>query len=158
MHLLEEDCILHEPGPFSDVMDVGDSCVARSRATRSLDPPAWWKRCFCWASRYSCSARKPIGLTRAPMGYSRTLPADGGTVSPPPLLSAKPLDRFSIRKLQLIAPGLNFPNILQDFMSLMTSQIGSKVKLWLSALADFAGAMPKWNKSMERHGPCLGYF
>ena len=68
MRLLEEDCILHEPGSCSDVMDVGDSCVARSRATRSLDPPAWWKRCFCWASRYSCSARKPIGLTRAPMG------------------------------------------------------------------------------------------
>ena len=84
MHLLEEDCILHEPGPFSDVMDVGDSCVARSRATRSLDPPAWWKRCFCWASRYSCSARKPIGLTRAPMGYSRPYPPMGGPFRPPP--------------------------------------------------------------------------
>ena len=93
--------------------------------------------------------QKAYRFNPRPDGVFPTLPADGGTVSPPPppLLSATPLDRFSIRKLHLIAPGLNFPNILQDFMSLMTSQIGSKVKLWLSVLADFAGAMPKWNKS-----------
>ena len=59
-----------------------------------------------------------IKLTRATMGYSRTLSVDGrgGGVSPPPLLAVKPLDELSIQKRYLIAPGLNFPNMLQNFI------------------------------------------
>ena len=60
------------------------------------------------ASRYDTPIT-PTSVTRALMGYSRTLPADGGVSDP--LLSAKLLDRFSIRKRHLIASGLNFPNM-----------------------------------------------
>ena len=54
-----------------------------------------------------------------------------------PLLSAKLLDRFSIRKRNLIAPGLNFPNMLQNFIrtSLTTSQVRSRVLLLRALLS-----------------------
>ena len=58
---------------------------------------------------------------------------------PPPLLSAKLLGRFSIRKRHLIAPGLNFPNMLQILYvaSLMTVTGRAKGKIldFLSLLA-----------------------
>ena len=75
-------------------------------------------------------------LNPCPDGVSRTLPADGGGgVSP--LLSAKLLDQFSIRKRYLIAPSLNFPNMLQKFICEVNDDVTGRVKgiFFLSLLA-----------------------
>ena len=53
-----------------------------------------------------------------PNGIFRTLPSDregGGESVPTLMLSAKLLDRFSIRDRNLVAKGLNLPSILQHF-------------------------------------------
>ena len=90
-----------------------------------------------------------------------------GTVSlsPPPssLLSAKLLDGFSIRRRYLIAPGLNFPNMLQNFIraSLMTSQVGSKVRFLTIYHCWLRRAKQPYQveiKPIERHTSCLLYF
>ena len=66
-------------------------------------------------------------LTRAPMGYSLTLPADsGGGASP--LLSTKLLGRLSIRKRYLISPGLKFLNMLQHFICDDNDDVTGRVK------------------------------
>ena len=69
-------------------------------------------------------------LTGAPMGYSRTMPANGGggAFRTPALLSAKLLGRFSFRKRHLIAPGLNFPNMLQNFICDVNDDVTGRVK------------------------------
>ena len=57
-----------------------------------------------------------IKLTRAPMGYFRTLPADGGDISPPPhLLSAKLLGRLPIRKKAFNSSGLELSKYVAKF-------------------------------------------
>ena len=94
------------------------------------------------------------------MGYSRTLPAHGGAFRPPP--SAKLLRRFSIRKRHLIAPGLNLPNILQDFIcdvtDDVTGRVKSKIVVFLSLLASPGKvAVSNWNKAEKRHESYLGY-
>ena len=91
-------------------------------------------------------------LTRVLMGYSRTLPADGGEgVSPPPPLSSKLMDQFSIWKRHLIASGLNFPNKFQNVIwtTLMTSQVGSKVIFLIFLIAHFAGQSSRVKKTDE---------
>ena len=61
------------------------------------------------------------------MGYSRTPTRRWGAVSTP-LLSAKLLGGFSIRKRHWIAPFLSFPNMLQNFIFGVTDNITGRVK------------------------------
>ena len=57
------------------------------------------------------------GLTRAPMEYSRTLPADGvGAVSPPPPAICQTNHPILDPKTVFDSPGLDFPNMLQKFI------------------------------------------
>ena len=67
-------------------------------------------------------------LTRAPIGYFRNLPPPGGGGEaglPPPLLSAKLLDRFPIRRRYSIAPGIKKSEYIAKFhvKPLMTSNV-----------------------------------
>ena len=75
------------------------------------------------------------GLTKGTVGYLRTLSAVSS-----PLIFANLLDRFSIKKRYLIAPRINFLDILRNFVlrSLVTPQFRPKVSFFfLSAIAGF---------------------
>ena len=77
-------------------------------------------------------------LIRAPMGYFRTRPADVWPfrpLPPPRLLSAKLLGRFPIRKRHLIAPDLNFPNMLQNVICYVTDDVTARVKGKITVLS-----------------------
>ena len=64
----------------------------------------------------------------------------GGVSLPPPLLSATLLERFSVRKRHLIAPG--FPEYAAKFYLKVTEDVTGRVKrsdFLLSVIARFAG-------------------
>ena len=75
----------------------------------------------------------PHVLSRAPMGYSRTLPTDGGGGVSAPLGSRKVSGRFSKFKRYLRPPYINSPNNMNNctYRSLMTSQVRSNEKFLL---------------------------
>ena len=62
----------------------------------------------------------------------------------PTLLSAKLLGRFSIRKRHLIAPGLNFPNMLQKFICDVTDDVTGRVK---GKILDFLSLLTSLGKA-----------
>ena len=146
------------------VMDVGDSCVVRVERHEVGRSTSLVEAVLLLSVAIFVFDQKAYRISPRPDGiFPDTTRRWGAASPPPPPLSAKLLDRFSIQKRDLIAPGLIFPNMLQNFMwrSLMTSQVGSKVKLLIIC--------PCWPrranqphqieiKSMERHGSCLGYF
>ena len=94
------------------------------------------------------------GLTRAPMEYSRTLPADGGggCFAPPPAI-CQTNHPILDPKTVFDSPGLDFPNMLQKFIwtALMTSQVGWKVKFLnichCSLASPGKAAASNWNKA-----------
>ena len=89
-------------------------------------------------------------LTRAPMGYFWTLPADGmGAFRP--LAICQITGPILDPKRHLIAPGLNVPNMLQNFiwMSLMMTHVWSKSIFYNLPLLASPGkaATTNWNKA-----------
>ena len=74
----------------------------------------------------------------------------GGRFALPPL-SAKLLGRFSIRKRPLIAPGLNFPNMLQTFICDVTDDVTDKVKVNVKVkFLIFCPCWLHWAKQSDR--------
>ena len=92
-------------------------------------------------------------LTRTTIGYFRILSADGGgRFDPPPTTqrpSAKLLDRFLTRKWYLIATGLTFPNVLQNFICGVTDDVTGRVQgVFLPVLVSPGkAAISNWNKA-----------
>ena len=87
-------------------------CAETVQCIRTPSPKCWTLGVILDEAAFHNWYSHQAALTRAPMGYSRTLPADRGGGVPPHVLSIKILDPFSIRTQNFIAPGMSFQNML----------------------------------------------